>query len=155
MPNIKGGKAYKKTKHNINDSATFIELEKDQMYGRMIKSLGALNIMIYCNDNRERICHIRGSMRKKVWINTGDLVIISLREFTPENKGNERGDIVAKVDPKFYSRLRKDSNINERLFVQIGENCAPVLDEGYIIEEDEFNEQELNEQESMININNI
>lgn len=135
MPNIKGGKAYKKGKHATNESAVFIELEKDQLYGRMIKSLGGLNVMVYCNDDKERICHIRGSMRKKVWINPGDLVIISLREFSNDDKGKERGDVVAKVDQKFYGRLRKDSNTNEKLFTLAGDSSAPVIDQGYVMEE--------------------
>jgi len=28
--------------------------------------------------------HIRGSMRKKVWVSTGDIVLVSLRDFQDE-----------------------------------------------------------------------
>lgn len=115
MPNLKGGKAYKKTKHASNEDPQFIELAKDQMYGKIIRNLGGLNMMVFCNDNKERICHIRGSMRRKVWMNPGDIIILSLREMS-ETDSKERGDIVAKVDPKFYTRLRNSGLVNEHLF---------------------------------------
>jgi translation initiation factor 1A len=116
MPNIKGGKAYKKTKHASTENEPFTEIQKDQMYGRVVRNLGGLNLMVYCNDNKERICHIRGSMRKRVWMNAGDVVIISFRELSSDDSA-QRGDIVAKVDPKFYARIRKDPDVNERLFI--------------------------------------
>lgn len=139
MPNIKGGKAYKKTKHSSNDNEPFTEIQKDQMYGRVVRNLGGLNLMVFCNDNKERICHIRGSMRKRVWMNPGDVVVISFRELSSEDSA-QRGDIVSKVDPKFYTRILKDPLINERLF--IGKDSATTTnnDESGFIFADEGDE---------------
>ena len=128
MPNIKGGKAYKKTKHASNENEPFTEIQKDQMYGRVVRNLGGLNLMVYCNDNKERICHIRGSMRKRVWMNPGDVVIISFRELSSDDSA-QRGDIVSKVDSKFYARIRKDPSVNERLFIGKDSGTATNNDE--------------------------
>ena len=74
-PNKKGGKNYKKGKH-VNDEPVMYERQEDQIYGRVLKLLGGCNALVYCNDGRERLCHIRGSMRKKVWIDPGDIVLL-------------------------------------------------------------------------------
>jgi translation initiation factor 1A len=122
-PNKKGGKNYKKGKH-ADDEPILYECLPGQMYGRVIKLVGGCNAIVYCNDNRERICHIRGDMRKKVWLSTGDIVLISLREL--DRSGNtsaasvERGDICAKYDQRIVHKLKeKDHKINERLFTLI------------------------------------
>merc|ERR1719295_1888474 len=37
-----------------------------------------------CFDGVKRLCHIRGKLRKKVWINQSDIVLIGLRETQEE-----------------------------------------------------------------------
>ena len=34
-----------------------------------------------CFDGVKRLCHIRGKMRKKVWINQSDIVLLGLRDY--------------------------------------------------------------------------
>jgi len=119
-PNKIGGKNYKKGKH-MDDEPIMYERHPDQMYGRVIRLLGGCNAIVYCNDNRERLCHIRGSMRKKVWIATGDIVLISVRDLARRGDAlTDRGDICAKYDPRVIYRLQqKDGTINEKLFTII------------------------------------
>jgi translation initiation factor 1A len=116
MPNLTGGKNYKKTKHS-SEKAKFIEAEDDQQYGRVIQVLGNRNTLVYCNDNVVRLCHIRGSIRKDMWINVGDIVLISLRDFLHDKTDKyEKGDILTKYDRELYSKLKKDERINPKLF---------------------------------------
>lgn len=123
MPNKKGGKNYKKGKH-ATEAPIVYECLEGQMYARVIKVLGNCNMLVYCNDGRERICHIRGNMRKKVWMGTGDMVLISVRDFGNEKAGElGKGDICAKYDPSVISRLRqRDPSINPKLFLNIETN---------------------------------
>jgi translation initiation factor 1A len=140
MPNQQGGKNYKKSKHSTGD--TVVRLEEagpEELYGRVIKILGNLNMNVYCNDNKIRICKVRGSMRKRVWINIGDLVIISLRNFAAEEdkkamteaerKLIDRGDIVHKIDPNLHSKAKKLQGINQKLFIQLENTDGKVLEE--------------------------
>jgi translation initiation factor 1A len=152
-PNKKGGKNYKKGKHTDDDPIIYERLE-GQMYGRVLKLLGGCNALVYCNDNRERICHIRGNMRKKVWLSIGDIVLISLRELdmsgnTPLNK-IDKGDICAKYDQKVIYKLReKDKTINDKLFTLIekvdgsgqksGNGPANEDDSGFLFEDNDEN----------------
>merc|ERR1712071_732657 len=34
-----------------------------------------------CFDGIKRLCHIRGELRKKVWINQGDIILVGLRDY--------------------------------------------------------------------------
>jgi translation initiation factor 1A len=146
-PNKKGGKNYKKGKHATEEPVIF-EKHEDQMYGRIVKLLGGCNALVYCNDNRERLCHICGSMRKKVWLATGDIVLISLRTFD-ENapiSSIQKGDICAKYDPKVIYKLReKDKTINEKLFINVDKSGNIPDDdnnEGFIFDDDGNDEED-------------
>lgn len=103
------------------------------MYARVIKILGSLNVLVYCNDNKTRLCHIRGSMRKKVWINLGDIVLISARDFekglSESGKTYEKGDVVAKYDTEHLGRLKKMDDVNKKLFLQLETSDGAVLSE--------------------------
>jgi translation initiation factor 1A len=132
MPNTTGGKNYKKSKHSSGSTVpAFIDRQPDQMYARVIKNLGSRNMLAYCNDNKTRLVHVRGGLRKKVWINTGDIVLISLRDFEKDisqsSKEYEKGDILAKYDSEHMSKLKKMSDINEKLFMQLETQDGTVL----------------------------
>jgi translation initiation factor 1A len=139
-PNKKGGKNYKKGKH-MDDEPVLFDRQEGQIYGRVIKLLGGCNVMVFCNDGRERLCHICGSMRKKVWIAPGDIVLLSLRDFYGDNpKQIQLGDICAKYDSRVFQRLmEKDTTINPLLFKSIDKiNTSNVPDyEGFVFDSDE------------------
>lgn len=131
MPNLKGGKNYKKMKHMHATKPDLHDIGEGQMIGKVMRMLGDRQAQVYCNDNIERICKIRGKLRKKVWIATGDIILLSLRVFSSIDDDSEsdediakavpssaamKGDILAKYDPDVYSKLKKLDGINKRLF---------------------------------------
>lgn len=122
-PNAKGGKGYKKGKHATDSAPVFLERESDQMYGRVLRSLGNRRFRVFCNDQRERICRLCGSMRKSDWVEEGRIVILSIRQLgtstTTETatKQEEVGDILAIIDPRTYNKVRKEEGVNPVLFV--------------------------------------
>merc|ERR1711877_97553 len=88
--------------------------EDGQEYGQVMKMLGNGRCEINCFDGTKRLCHIRGKMRKKVWVNQGDIVLVSLRDFQ-----DEKGDIIVKYTAeearnlKTYGELPEGTKINE------------------------------------------
>ena len=48
--------------------------------------LGNGRLEAYCFDGKQRQCHIRGKMRKKVWVGAGDIILVSLRDYQ-DDKG--------------------------------------------------------------------
>jgi len=128
MPNIRGGKSYKKskgkTKFGEDDEVAYIEVGKDQMVGRLVRLLGNLNATIYCQDNKQRICKICRSIKKSVRFEVGDVVLISLRDCEVSTsdltKGirGDKGDILDKFHPKQFNEL-KESGVNPSIFLTI------------------------------------
>jgi initiation factor 1A len=81
MPNYKGGKAYKKKKGGETNTIIQIDRQPDQQLARVIRVLGNRNMLCYCNDNLIRVCHVRGKLRNRVYIELGDVILISLRDY--------------------------------------------------------------------------
>lgn len=111
----------------------FFEKQADQLYARILRNLGGRNMLVYCNDNKIRLCHICGAMKKFHWLNVGDLVLISLRSFEkkPEqgSKEYEKGDIVAKYETEHLGKLKKEPDINQKLFMQLETMDGKILAE--------------------------
>jgi initiation factor 1A len=146
MPNQTGGKNYKKSKHSGgSQKPTMIDRQPDQQYARVIKNLGNCNLLVYCNDNKVRISHIRGALRKRCPIHVGDILLVSLRDFETYAPGErERSDIVAKYSADLLSKLRKQEDINPKLFLaleerdpssQASQRGLPPEDEGDLFDE--------------------
>lgn len=123
MPNMKGGKAYRSGKHaEVKPVLHEICWEQGQSVGRVLKHLGDRNVMLYCNDNKERIARIRGGLsRKKANIDIGDIVLYSNRGEGLGSGGadKDRGDILEKYNHDIIHDLKKMPFVNPKLFVQI------------------------------------
>ena len=84
MPNQKGGKKFKKGK---KASESFIreliikDTKESEEYGRIIRGLGNCRFEVFTTDGKTRMGVVKGKMRKRVWINKDDIVLIGLWEF--------------------------------------------------------------------------
>lgn len=63
-------------------------------YAQVLKMLGNGRVEAQCFDGEKRLAHIRGKMRKKVWINQGDIILLSLRDFQ-----DDKADVIVKYTP--------------------------------------------------------
>ena len=161
MPNFKGGKKYKASKHS-EGSAEMHEIEEGQTVGRVIRVLGNRNMLVYCNDNKERLAHIRGGLRKKdACIEQGDIVLVSLRadgmrlEEESSATAKDKSDILAKYERETHSQLKKLPGINRKLFLQLEKmdersRSAPMTTEeedfGFTFEQDSDAEEEIDDE---------
>jgi translation initiation factor 1A len=119
MPNKRGGKDYKRGKGG-EPTQDFIDIQPGQYMARAIRVLGNRNVLCYCDDNVIRICHICRTMRKSEWVETGDMVLVSLRDFSAADpKSIKRGDVLAKYAPEQLRVLKKEGKVNERLFMKL------------------------------------
>mmetsp|Transcript_91479 Transcript_91479/g.295921 ORF Transcript_91479/g.295921 Transcript_91479/m.295921 type:complete len:143 (+) Transcript_91479:77-505(+) len=116
MPKNKlGGNKAKRAKGDATKAKKELEFKEDgQEYGQILRMLGNGRCDVSCFDGVKRMCHIRGKMRKKVWVNQGDIVLVSLRDFQ-----DEKGDIIVKYTAdearnlKTYGELPEGVKINE------------------------------------------
>lgn len=123
MPNTKGGKGYRSGKNEDSKSVLHdICYDQGQSIGRVLKHLGDRNVIIYCNDDKERIAHIRGGLtKKKAKIEIGDIVLYSNRGdgIGSNGRDKERGDILEKYNQDILRDLKKIPFVNPKLFLQL------------------------------------
>lgn len=93
--------------------------EEGQEYAKVVRMLGNGRLEAECQDGKQRLGHIRGKMRKKVWINQGDVILLSLRDYQ-----DEKGDVIQKYNPDETRDLRTQGEIS---FTQINDT------EGFVI----------------------
>lgn len=56
--------------------------------GVAVKLLGFDRILVKCQDGHERLCRIRGKIKRRVWIREGDIVLVSPWDFQSDSKGD-------------------------------------------------------------------
>ena len=88
--------------------------EDGQEYAQATKMLGNGRLEAICFDGVTRLCHIRGKLRKKVWINQSDIVLIGLRDFQ-----DAKADVILKYSAdearilKSYGEFPDSVKIND------------------------------------------
>jgi translation initiation factor 1A len=60
----------------------------NDVLGVAIKLLGYDRILVKCQDGHERLCRIRGKMKRRVWIRQGDVVLVSPWDFQSDKRGD-------------------------------------------------------------------
>ena len=75
--------------------------DDEQEYAQIMKMLGNGRLEVFCFDGEKRQATIRGKLRKKVWMNLGDVVLVSLREYQ-----NEKCDVLHKYNPDEVRKLK-------------------------------------------------
>ena len=113
MPNNKGGKKFKKGKksRDFNDKKQLIKKdpEEAQEYAQVINPKGNGRFELLCCDGgKVRQGTVCGQMRKRVWVNRGDLVLISKWEgMTDDTKCS----IIHKYSEDEARRLQKEGEL--------------------------------------------
>ncbi|EFN57905.1 hypothetical protein CHLNCDRAFT_141952 [Chlorella variabilis] len=108
----KGGKNRRRGKNDSDDKRELIF--KEDEYAQVLRMLGNGRLEAHCMDGVKRLCHIRGKMRKKVWVNTGDIVLVGLRDYQ-----DEKADVILKYmadearSLKAYGELPENIRVND------------------------------------------
>jgi len=71
-------------------------LAASDVLGTAVRMLGFDRILVRCQDGKERLCRVRGKLKRRVWVREGDIVLVSPWDF----QSDKRGDI--------FWRYRKD-----------------------------------------------
>ena len=80
-----------------------------EVIGEVDQRVGGNRMIVKCYDDKERNCRIPGSMRRRLWIRSGDIVIVKPWEFD----GDKRGDILFKYTPTAIDWLKRKGFIKE------------------------------------------
>jgi translation initiation factor 1A len=60
----------------------------NDVLGTAVKMLGAERILVKCQDGKERLCRIRGKLKRRVWVREGDIVLVSPWDFQSDKRGD-------------------------------------------------------------------
>jgi len=119
----KGGKNRRRGKNeNEGLKRELVFKEDGQEYAQVTKMLGNGRLEAMCFDGVKRLCHIRGKLRKKVWINQTDIVLIGLRDYQ-----DAKADVILKYSAdearnlKSYGEFPESVKINETVDFAGGE----------------------------------
>ena len=110
--NTKGGSKHKKYARNRDESGRNdlknLLKEPGQEYAFVEKTLGNCRFTLHCWDKKIRLGSVRGKMRKRVWINRGEMVLVGLREFQ-----DDKCDIIQKYTPDQVNKLIKKKEFTD------------------------------------------
>ena len=104
MPNNKGGKKYKRNKNVLqeNKNTRFKDENESQEYALIKKALGNCRFEVLCFDGKTRLATMCGKMRKRVFVNQNDLILVSLRDWQ-----DSKCDIIDKYTEKLADKPDK------------------------------------------------
>ena len=108
MPNNKGGKRYKRNKNQVKENKTtrLKDVTQSQEYAQITKCLGNGRFEVLCFDGKKRMATICGKMRKRVFVNTHEIVLVSLREWQ-----DSKCDIIDKYSASDVQKLKQKNLI--------------------------------------------
>jgi len=75
--------------------------------------LGNGRLDALCFDGVKRLCHIRGKLRKKVWINTGDIILLGLRDYQ-----DAKADVILKYTADEARNLKAYGELPETVKIE-------------------------------------
>ena len=138
MPNNKGGKNFKKGKKSrvYEDKKQLIkkDVKESQEYAQVVNPKGNGRFEVLCFDGgKTRMGTICGTMRKRVWVNRSDVVLISLWEgMTDDTKCS----IIHKYTEDEAKRLQKEGELPENFKLNLDEfENEDEEDNGFMMEQ--------------------
>lgn len=86
---------------------TLVLPSANDILGIAIKLLGYDRVLVKCQDGHERLCRIRGKMKRRVWIREGDIVLVSPWDF----QSDKRGDLIWRYTKSQADQLRRQGRV--------------------------------------------
>ena len=149
--NKKGGKKHKRNKNNNYETKVLRFKEEGQEYAKVTKCKGNCRFDVTCCDGQDRAAILCGGMRKRKFINQGDMVLVSLRDFQ-----DSVCDIIDSYDENQARKLKGNGEIPSAFKIEEENQYADDSDDGVVFsnelppsddsdDEEDENEIDLNE----------
>ena len=101
-----GGKNKKKGKKMVTTERELSFKEEGEDYAQVIRPAGDSRFEVLCGDGKKRFGHVAGKLRKRVFINVNDIVLVTISEFE-----DDKCYIVLKYTEDEVRKLRKAKEI--------------------------------------------
>lgn len=83
-----------------------------EVLGIVEQLVGGDKLKVRCDDGNIRICRIPGRLRKRVWIKSGDLILVQPWSV----QSNERGDVIFRYTPTQANWLQRKGYVKSISF---------------------------------------
>lgn len=80
-----------------------------ELFGIVEARLGFGHMRVACADKKVRVCRVPGSMRRRLWLKVGSLVLVKPWQFESEKKG----DVIHQYTPTQVEWLRNKGHLKE------------------------------------------
>jgi len=92
------------TEEPIQEEVIHVKKPREgEILGVVEANLGSNKLSVRCQDGKIRICRIPGRFKRKLWIETNDVVLVEPWKI----QGNERGDVIWKYKQSQAAWLRR------------------------------------------------
>ena len=152
MPNQKGGKKFKRNKKVHTETKLIYKNSKEnEEYAKIKQKLGNGRFNLECIDGKNRIGIIAGKLRKRLWIDIGDIVLISLWEFSTNS---DKCSIIHKYLPDDVNKLISEEELPKNIYNDEYDDDHVIFDYGDDLSENSGEEGELNDNETIELVSN-
>ena len=94
----------------IAEEVRRVRLPRDkETLGILDQRLGASRMRVRCMDGKTRICRIPGRLKRKIWVQEGDTLLVEPWELG----GDEKGDIIFKYKQTQVSWLQRNGYLKQ------------------------------------------
>merc|ERR1712035_177355 len=76
-----------------------------------------------CFDGTKRLCHIRGKLRKRQWINAQDIILVGLRDYQ-----DQKADVIMKYNSDEARSLKNLGHLPDSVNLELGMDPDDVVD---------------------------
>ena len=114
MPNVKGGKKHKRNKNQNIQPKNLRLKEEGQEYAQIIRCKGNCRFDVLCFDGKKRMAIMCGAMRKRRFVNTNDIVLVSLREWQ-----DSVCDIIDNYDENLTRKLKEKGLVPKSINIDV------------------------------------
>jgi len=147
MPNNKGGKRYKRNKNQVKENKTtrLKDVTQSQEYAQITKCLGSCRFEVLCFDGKKRMATMCGKMRKKVFVNAHEIVLVSLRDWQ-----DSKCDIIEKYSASDVQKLKQKNLIPKFIKLEEKNDEDEVMDDnlGFVFDYSMPNDDSLSDKSS-------
>jgi translation initiation factor 1A len=123
--NQKGGKKHKRGKKDGYETKALRLKEEGQEYAQITACKGNCRFDVKCFDGKDRMAIVCGSMRKRVFVNMKDIVLVSIRDFQ-----DDICDIIEKYQDSQVHQLKSGKHIPDFINIEEDNEFCEEIDGG-------------------------
>ncbi len=151
MPKNKiGGKKHKRNKNYDNESRVLRLKENGQEYAKITACKGNCRFDVYCCDGINRSAILCGAMRKRRFVNQGDFVLVSIRDFQ-----DNVCDIIDAYDENQARKLKQEKHIPDSFKLEEDNPYTEDYSDGIEFTNEMPPDESESDEESDINMDDI